>query len=65
VEVSLDPDRLVEEMGRMRTWLDHMSYKPIAFRQLPKSCRFDFVDAQEASAFASAFSGRLLGPSAV
>jgi hypothetical protein len=64
VEVALDPGGLVEEMGQMRTWLDHMSSEPIALRQSATSCRFDFMDAQQASAFAQAFSGRMLGPSA-
>jgi hypothetical protein len=63
VGVALDPNRLVEEMGQVLTWLDHMNSEPIAFRQSGTSCRFDFMDVQQASAFAQAFSGRLLGPS--
>jgi hypothetical protein len=63
VEVALDPGRLVEEMRQMRIWLGQMSSEPIAFRQLATSCRFDFMNAQQASAFAQAFSGRMLGSS--
>src|SRR5258708_10712766 len=62
ISMSSEPQRLMDELSQMRTWLDHMRYQPIAFRQLPGAvCRVDFTDEAEAAIFARAFSGRLLG----
>lgn len=62
VPIRAEPGHLVGEMGQMRTWLDHMRYQPIAFRQLRGglACRVDFTNEAEATSFAKAFSGRLL-----
>jgi hypothetical protein len=43
----------------MRTWLDHMDYRPIGFRQSRSVCRVEFTEEPEARAFAAAFSGRV------
>lgn len=63
VEIAVDVDRLSDEMNRMRVWLDHMRYQPIAFRHGSEAvtCRIDFVDAAQAEAFAQAFAGRVTG----
>lgn len=62
VPVSSQSEHFGEGMGQMRTWLDHMHYQPIAFRQLRGRllCRVDFTDEAQAKGFAKAFSGRLL-----
>jgi hypothetical protein len=65
IPVSAESGRLIAEMGQMRTWLDHMHYQPIAFRQLRGrlACRVDFANEAEAKDFAKAFSGQLLSAS--
>ena len=65
VEVAIDAD-LASELSQMRTWLDHMKFQTIGFRQIPgaKICRVDFESEEEARAFARAFSGQLLNRNA-
>jgi len=66
VEVAIDVGNLALEFGQMRTWLDHMKFEAIGFRQIPGTniCRINFEDEQEASAFAQAFAGQLLNRTA-
>ena len=66
VEVAIEPEHLAHELSQMRTWLDHMKFQAIGFRQIPgrNTCRVDFQDEQEAMAFAQAFAGRLLNRTA-
>ena len=62
VEIRVSADRFGEEMGQMRTWLDHMGYQTLGYRAargLP-ACRIDFDKEAEAAAFARAFAGRVL-----
>ena len=63
IPVSGEPNSLLEQMSQMRTWLDHMQYQPMAFRQIPGKpmCRVDFIEEGQARSFAKAFSGQLLG----
>ena len=64
IPISGEPQRLMDDLNQMRTWLDHMRYQPIAFRQLPTGvCRVDFTDEAQAKVFADAFAGQLLGAS--
>ena len=64
IPISGEPQRLMGDLNQMRTWLDHMRYQPIAFRQLPTGvCRVDFTDEAQAKVFADAFAGQLLGAS--
>jgi hypothetical protein len=62
VEVAIDADNLAHALSQMRTWLDHMKFQPIGFRQIPDApiCRVDFEGEQEARAFAQAFAGQVL-----
>ena len=62
VPISAEPKRLIDEMGQMRNWLDHMDYRPVGFRTAGAVCRADFMDEEHAKAFATAFSGRVVGP---
>jgi hypothetical protein len=66
VELVIDAGNLALELGEMRTWLDHMKFQAIGFRQIPGTdiCRVHFENEQQARAFAKAFTGRLLTPSA-
>ena len=66
VEVAVDPGNLAHELSQMRTWLDHMKFHAIGFRQVADatSCRVDFEREQEAMAFAQAFAGQLLNRAA-
>ena len=66
VEIALDAANLAHELSQMRTWLDHMKYQAIGFRQIPGAniCRVDFQGEQEARAFAQAFAGQLLNNTA-
>ena len=66
VEVAIAAD-LAGELSLMRTWLDHMKFQPIAFRQIPgkNTCRVDFEREAEARTFAQAFAGRVLHSTAV
>lgn len=65
VEVRLIGGDLLAAMSEMRTWLDHHRYEPDAFRcsrGTPiTTVRLDFKLADEATAFATAFGGRILG----
>lgn len=62
VEVALEARDLATELNQMRTWLDHMKFHAIGFRQLSGAniFRVDFQDEQEARAFAKAFAGQVL-----
>ena len=66
VEVAIEPENLAHELSQMRTWLDHMKFQAIGFRQIPNAniCRVDFEGEQEARAFAQAFAGQVLNRSA-
>jgi len=35
VEVAIDAGNLPRELSQMRTWLDHMKFQAIGFRQIP------------------------------
>jgi hypothetical protein len=65
VEVAIDAD-LSGKLNQMRTWLDHMKFQAIGFRQIPGAniCRVDFKSEQEARAFAQAFAGQVLNRTA-
>jgi hypothetical protein len=62
VDVAIDAENLAHELSRMRTWLDHMKFQAIGFRQIPGTniCRVDFESEQEVRAFAQAFAGQVL-----
>ena len=64
VDVAIDD--LAHGLNQMRTWLDHMKFQAIGFRQSPGAniCRVDFENEQEARAFAQAFAGQLLNHAA-
>ena len=60
VEITLDGN-LGEQMGHMRTWLDHKHYGAISFRRTsPTVWHVDFEKESEAREFAQVFFGRLL-----
>jgi hypothetical protein len=67
VEVAIDTGNLPRELSQMRTWLDHMKFEAISFRQIPGAniYRVDFEGEQEARAFAQAFAGEVLNRTAV
>ena len=62
VEVSIAAGDLAHDLSQMRTWLDHMKFQAIGFRQIPGAniFRVDFEGEQEARAFAQAFAGQVL-----
>ena len=62
VQVAIDPENFAHGLSQMRTWLDHMRFQAIGFRQIPGAniCRVDFESEQAASAFAQAFAGQVL-----
>lgn len=64
IEISAKNRSLSEEMGQMRTWLDHKGYRPITFRSMRSNgadvFRVEFTVAAEAQDFARAFGGRPL-----
>jgi hypothetical protein len=66
VEVAIGGGNLAFELSQMRTWLDHMKFQAIGFRQIPGAniCRVDFEGEQEARAFAQAFAGQVLNRTA-
>jgi hypothetical protein len=66
VEVAMDAGNLALELSQMRTWLDHMRFHAIGFRQIPNAnvCRVDFEGEEQALAFAQAFAGQVLNRSA-
>jgi hypothetical protein len=66
VEVAIDAGNLARELCQMRTWLDHMKFQAIGFRQIrgANSYRVDFEGEQEARAFAQAFAGQVLNRTA-
>lgn len=65
VEVRLIHSDLLTFMSDIRTWLDHNRFEPDAFRcsrgTPVTTFRLDFKLEDEATAFATAFGGRLLG----
>ena len=62
VEVAIEAGKLAHEFRQMRTWLDHLKFQALGFRQIPGSnvCRVYFESEQEARAFAQAFAGQVL-----
>jgi hypothetical protein len=66
VEVDTGAETLAHELNQMRTWLDHMRFQAIGFRQIPgaNTCRVDFQTEEEARAFAQAFAGQILNRTA-
>jgi hypothetical protein len=66
VEVAIDTEDLAHGLSQMRTWLDHMKFQAIGFRQIPGAniCRVDFESEQAARAFARAFAGQALNRTA-
>jgi hypothetical protein len=64
--VTIAIDDLAHELSQMRTWLDHMKFQAIGFRQVSGAniYRVDFASEQEARAFAQAFAGQLLNHTA-
>jgi hypothetical protein len=66
VEVAIEAGKLAHEFRQMRTWLDHMKFQAIGFRQIPGTnvCRVYFEGEQEARAFAEAFAGQVLNRTA-
>jgi len=69
VQISLSGAELVDRMGQMRTWLDHMRCQPGVCRVTSEDLdgcrvRVDFTEEMAARAFAQAFGGRLLENSA-
>jgi len=62
VEVAIEAGKLAHEFSQMRTWLDHLKFQAIGFRQIPGTnvCRVYFEGEQEARAFAQAFAGQVL-----
>jgi len=62
VEVAISAENLAHELSQMRTWLDHMQFQTIGFRQIPGAniCRVDFEHEEAASAFAQAFGGQVI-----
>jgi hypothetical protein len=66
VEVAIDAGKLAHELNQMRTWLDHMRFQAIGFRQttVANICRVDFRGEEEARAFAQAFGGQILNRTA-
>jgi len=62
VEVAIEAGKLAHEFSQMRTWLDHLKFQAIGFRQIPDTnvCRVYFEGEQEARAFAQAFAGQVL-----
>lgn len=66
VEVAIDAGDLIHGLGQMRTWLDHMKFQIIGFRQVPGAnvYRVDFESEPQANAFAQAFAGRVLNRTA-
>lgn len=62
VEVAIDAGNLALEFNQMRTWLDHMKFEAIGFRQMPDAsiCRVNFEGEQQAREFAQTFTGRVL-----
>jgi hypothetical protein len=68
VEVSLTEDDLVEQMNRMRAWLDHRHFEPSSFKLSPvarrKVVRVSFTSESAAAEFAAEFGGRSLSSAA-
>ena len=66
VQVSIDAENFAHGLSQMRTWLDHMRFQAIGFRQIRGAdiCRVDFESEQEARAFAQAFAGQVLSRTA-
>ena len=66
VEIATNAENLAIELNQMRTWLDHMRFQAIGFRQVPGAnlCRVDFQTEPEARAFAQAFAGQVLNRAA-
>jgi hypothetical protein len=67
VEVALNSADMAQQFSQMRTWLDHMKFHTVGFRQISRAntCRIDFEHEGEAAEFARAFAGQVLNRSAV
>ena len=69
VEVRLIGGDLTTSMSHMRAWLDHQRIQPDAFRHSSGGAgiafRVDFKLETEATAFARAFGGRVVGLPAI
>jgi hypothetical protein len=65
VEVCVSDRGLVDSMAEMRTWLDHRRIEPNGFRHCRDSarimCQVDFNSEPDATGFARAFGGRMVG----
>ena len=65
VEIGLGSGEFTEAMERMRTWFDHQRIEPDGFRhsydRAEMRFRVGFSVESQASAFARAFGGRLIG----
>jgi hypothetical protein len=66
VQIRLDSGEMAARMSEMRQWLDKNGFEPEAFdyRRLDADgavYRLDFKDAGEASTFAEAFAGVVVG----
>jgi hypothetical protein len=63
VELMLTEGNFIEQMNRMRSWLDHRRVEPSAFRVLDgddaRECRVHFASEADAIAFAEEFGGEL------
>ena len=69
VEVCVGNHGLVDLMAEMRTWLDHRRIEPNGFRHQRENGRMmfhvDFNSRPDATGFARAFGGRVIGGPAV
>ena len=62
VEIRREGDGgLAEMMRQMRGWLDHHQVVPYLFRIGGNAFHFEFVTEDEATAFAIAFHGHVVG----
>ena len=66
VEVAIEARILADELSQMRTWLNHMKFEAIGFRQITGTnvYQVDFEGEREATAFAQAFAGQVLNRTA-
>ena len=65
VEISVNERGLVDSMADMRTWLDHKRIEPLGFRHSgdrpQMTFQVDFTAEPDATEFARAFGGRMVG----
>jgi hypothetical protein len=60
VEVGRNTDGIAAEMNQMRDWLDAHRIEPLLFRPNGVVLHLGFDSADDATAFADAFDGRVL-----